>query len=272
MLAIVATRVAPAPAHLLATMLSMAGLILLVALWADQSAVGQICHEFVPVPMILCVYELVGRVLTSSRPRTIDERLSSIDAQYFGSLELVWRGALGRPPWLTCLLSVAYLCFFFIPILMAVALYRADRPRDLEMFGFTIELTAFATFAGYLLFPAAGPAASLTQPPALVGGSMVATYIQAGLHAAQGNPFDAFPSGHTSAGLTYLALGWKMLPRWKAPLSGVVSLIIFSTVYLRAHYVIDLLAGAVLSLACLTFSALIAPDDRKAPGPISSAA
>jgi membrane-associated phospholipid phosphatase len=41
-------------------------------------------------------------------------------------------------------------------------------------------------------------------------------------------------------------LGWRLFPRWRIPLLLIVAGIVFSTVYLSLHYVVDLVAGAVL--------------------------
>ncbi|MGH7371035.1 MAG: phosphatase PAP2 family protein, partial [Candidatus Methylomirabilales bacterium] len=61
---------------------------------------------------------------------------------------------------------------------------------------------------------------------------------------------DAFPSGHTAIVLVVLfyargfvrGLFWIFLP--------MVVALIFSTVYLRYHYVVDVLAGILLAALC----------------------
>jgi len=58
---------------------------------------------------------------------------------------------------------------------------------------------------------------------------------------------DAFPSGHTTVSLVYLACGWRLFPRWRGALVVVVAGIVFSTVYLSLHYVIDVVAGVALA-------------------------
>jgi len=59
-------------------------------------------------------------------------------------------------------------------------------------------------------------------------------------------PRDAFPSGHVL--VTLLSIGWawgcRLRVRW--PVTAVGALLVAATVYLRYHYVVDVLAGAVL--------------------------
>jgi membrane-associated phospholipid phosphatase len=69
------------------------------------------------------------------------------------------------------------------------------------------------------------------------------------LRSLETNQLDAFPSGHTAVSLVVVACGWRVLPRWRLPLVGLLAGIVFSTVYLSLHYVIDLVAGVALAAA-----------------------
>ena len=56
----------------------------------------------------------------------------------------------------------------------------------------------------------------------------------------------AFPSLHAAVSLLTLTYAWRYLRWYVLPLGIVVTGLITSTVYLRHHYVVDLLAGALL--------------------------
>ena len=64
-------------------------------------------------------------------------------------------------------------------------------------------------------------------------------------------PRDAFPAA--SALVTLLSMAWawryRLRVRWMVTVLG--ALVIVATVYLRYHYVADVLAGAVLAVLCL---------------------
>ena len=75
----------------------------------------------------------------------------------------------------------------------------------------------------------------------------VAGWIRDLLHAAEFNRFDCFPSGHTMLTLVTLGLAWRHAPRLLWVLAPVGLALIVSTVALRYHYAVDVLAGALLA-------------------------
>ena len=62
---------------------------------------------------------------------------------------------------------------------------------------------------------------------------------------------DVFPSGHTMITLIVMYLSIKLKSRSRYYLVPIGSLLIFSTVYLWYHYVIDLVGGALLMVFCV---------------------
>ena len=58
------------------------------------------------------------------------------------------------------------------------------------------------------------------------------------------------PSGHTAIALLVLFLSYRYARLLFYLFCPIVSALIFSTVYLRYHYVIDLFAGAALAVGC----------------------
>ena len=56
---------------------------------------------------------------------------------------------------------------------------------------------------------------------------------------------DVFPSGHTQMSLVCVYLAYQYKISTRHAMAVVVTLLIISTVYLRYHYVIDVIAGTV---------------------------
>jgi len=88
------------------------------------------------------------------------------------------------------------------------------------------------------------------------------------LNRLEGIKRDAFPSGHTGVALTALYLAYrynKTLFRIYLP---VVGLLLFSTVYCRYHYVVDVIAGVILAAAAIFFGEIYYKWQEKREGKV----
>jgi membrane-associated phospholipid phosphatase len=241
-------------------------------IWASAklgpcSRAGDALHAFAPLVVIVGMFETVGFVVGAANPARWDTYFAALDARVFGALAPAWRNAFGRPAWLSDVLSAFYVSYYPVPTAIAVALYLRNRRDDFDRFIFGMQVTLIASYAGYFFFPTSGPRVPLEAGQAVLGGGDVSAAVRLFLHSSELNTLDAFPSGHTAVSLVVLVYGWRMLPRWRAPLAVVVAGIIFSTVYLSHHYIIDLVAGALLACASLAVMPLIHRVFGFAPSP-----
>jgi len=242
-LVLVAVASHPVPLAALALAASTAAVVVAVANWGTRSRIGRVVHDFLPIATIFAVFNLAGPVIAAANPRRWDGVLAAVDERFFGSLAHAWRHALGRPAWLTDLASLAYVSLYFVPLALAIAAYRARPRREFDAFVFALMTAFFLPYVGYLLCPATGPRVSAGA----LGGGVVTAVVQDVLRAGEINRLDAFPSGHTTVSLTFLALGARSFPRWRVPLVVSAASILFSTVYLSMHYVTDVVAGAIVA-------------------------
>jgi len=205
-------------------------------------------HAFLPLLVLSALVNLIGPVIEHVNPYRADAALAAIDAEWFGWLLVRWRNALGRPDWLTDAASVAYVIYYVLPLAVAVPLVRAGRTEEFERFAFSLTAVLLASYAGYFFLPAAGPRVPEDLAQLELGGGWISALVRAFLRAAEENQLDAFPSGHTAVSLALLAAAWPSFPRLRPLLVLAVAAIVFSTVYLSLHYLIDVVAGATLAL------------------------
>ena len=149
------------------------------------------------------------------------------------------------PSWVTDIFMVCYL-FFFYYIIGGLVYYCL---KDLNKF--RLAVVGFSTiyalgYVGYMLVPALGPAEELGPRTGGLLADMGGGFINQSC-----NGVDAFPSIHMAASLYLLIFDfehrrahfwWVLVP--------TVGLWI-STVYLRYHYGVDLIAGVILALGCV---------------------
>jgi membrane-associated phospholipid phosphatase len=227
------------------------GLFSLIVLAWFVSQARQRCREgtasrfvcdFSPVFFVIASYEILGGIVPYLRP-DVDHLLITVDYALFGVYPTVWLERFFTP-WLADVLALAYCSYYFIPLILLVVLYFRGTEEEFTRTSCIFVLGYYLSYAGYILMPAIGPRftlASLQQVP-LQGGSILYAVVNT-LNTLEGNLRDCFPSGHTQIVLIALWLAFL----YKRPLFWIYlpvsMLLIFSTVYLRYHYVIDVAAG-----------------------------
>lgn len=145
------------------------------------------------------------------------------------------------------LFTQVYISFAVLPFaIMLVFLHHGNTGafRDTIV---AIVLALFVGYWGYLLLPAIGPQYTLRHMFSRPIFDVDAMLANGGIERL---PRDTFPSIHTAVSVIGLILMWRhgntRLHRYGFALWS--SAIVFSTVYLRIHYVFDVIAGIVLAL------------------------
>ncbi len=243
------------------------GLIMLATISAGlaearwrRSRVISLIRDFLPIPVIVLLFDSLGDLIPGVRSGNFDDLLIRLDLLLFGAHPTVWFERFIHPG-LTTLLQFAYVSYYLLPIALVTTIaVRKDR-RAFDESAFGIVLCFYLSYLGYLAVPAVGPRFTLAdlQTRGLEAGPLVMA-IQDALNTLENTKMDAFPSGHTAVALMTLFYAWKsgekVLGRILLP---VVTALIVSTVYLRYHYVVDVIAG--FGLAFLT--AWLAPRLRR---------
>jgi len=212
------------------------------------------------VVAVSLVFNSLGALIASIHATTIDPVLISVDHAIFGVHPTVWLERFISPT-LSAVLQFAYISYYFIPLSLGMVLIARGRLREFEEVLFGILLCFYLSYAGYLLFPAIGPRFTLghLQTGDLQLTPLIAA-IQETLNSLEKNKTDAFPSGHTAVSVMSLYYAWSLRERKLCTvLVPTVTALLVSTVYLRYHYVIDLIAG--IGLTGLTIA--LAPGLRR---------
>jgi len=210
-------------------------------------------HLIFPTISILAIFDSLEYIVHAVNPQDIDPVLIHIDYVIFGGHPTVMLEKIMQPL-LTDLLQVAYTSYYLLPFTLGIVLLAKQREQEFDHALFMIMLCFYLSYAGYLLFPAIGPRFTLTHlQHGELRGFILTAPIQELLNRLEGIKRDAFPSGHTGIALIVLFLAFKFERKLFWIFLPFVSALIFSTVYLRYHYVVDVLAGiglTALTLLC----------------------
>jgi membrane-associated phospholipid phosphatase len=262
-LAVYSAPVNPSWTGLVATYAVLAFVVLAAAKYrtnAGPTNTGFHLSIIATVVTVLLIFNSLGPLIAGLHTTTFDSFLITADHAIFGVHPTVWMERLISPT-LSSLLQFAYISYYFIPVSLGVVLIARGRFGEFEEVLFGILLCFYLSYVGYLLVPAIGPRFTLNHLQ--TGDLQVSPFIksiQDTLNGLEKNKTDAFPSGHTAVSLMSLYYAWKEREiKLFAILVPMVTGLIISTVYLRYHYVIDVIAG--IALTCLTIA--MAPGLRR---------
>ncbi|MBU2444903.1 MAG: phosphatase PAP2 family protein [Bacteroidetes bacterium] len=245
------------------------GVILFVILSArkhlnSKSLIWKHFHLWYIAPLILFTFKQLYFMVHPIHPTDYDELLIQIDRWIFGVDPTVWIYQFANPI-LTELLQIVYNLFYLLPIILGIELVIKKRMREFEYAAFLVVYGFFLSYIGYFSLPAIGPRFTLhdfyaidLELPGLLLTNALREFVNIGESIPSGTPNpelavqrDVFPSGHTQLTLVVMILSYKLNARTRYFLIPAGTLLIIATVYLRYHYVIDLIAGFVFML--LTF-------------------
>jgi len=207
-------------------------------------------HGWYPVALIPVTYKELSYLIPRIHPQDFDVQLGALDHRLFGVHPTVWMEKLTWPP-LTDLLQLTYATYYFLPIVLGAVLWTKGWANRFQFWVFVVVLGFFLSYLGYIAVPAIGPrflpsiVDAQTEP---LRGVFLYAPIRQMLDRAEGITRDCFPSGHVEITLLVLYYAARFHRRafwWLLPFGAGL---IFSTVYLRYHYVVDVAAGVVLAL------------------------
>lgn len=215
-------------------------------------------HDWYPIPAIFLLFKEVYVIIQSIGRPDIDPALMNVDHSVFGVDPTVWIARFSFP-FLTEILQLAYVSYYLLMITLAIELHLRKDHDKFSYVMFTVTYGFFLSYLGYIFFPAVGPRFTLhsfesldKELPGLYFTNLLRGFLNAGESIPNDipNPIavaqrDAFPSGHTQMTLIvmYFAARYRVRSRYVLYVLG--TLLIISTVYLRYHYVVDLLAGVL---------------------------
>jgi len=203
------------------------------------------------LPFLLCiaVYTNLHDTVRFVNPHDIHQYLVAIEGWLFGGQPVVWAEQyITRTR--TEIMSAFYGTFYMIAPSTVIVLWatgKRARARD-ALLG--VIVCFYTGYLLYLVFPAAPPRLymeSLGMFKVNLRGGPILNLQDALIRLM---PHDAsraaFPSLHAGVSVVSLYYAWHHC-RWYFPiLLFVVTGLLVSTVYLRHHYVVDLIAGAAL--------------------------
>lgn len=178
-------------------------------------------------------------------PGKYDATLATWDRALFGGVPGRWFEAMAVPA-LTEVMSIAYAAFIPFLLVSLVQYAMADLRTARAFYGGLFTLYGLG-YLGYTLVPAVGPYVAMADVFRVPLDGYWITWLLTALYPLGTNRCDAFPSLHVAASAYILLFDCRYRPRWFRACLVPCVLLWVSTLYLRYHYGVDVLAGFVLA-------------------------
>lgn len=241
----------------LAVAILLLGLLFVLVRWWPRSPLVTSLREVLPFATCILIYTNLHDTIGFVNPRDVQHWLIGLDQALLGLQPSVWAERFisrGR----TELMSFLYMNFFWIAPSTSLLLLAQRRWREFRAITLAVMTCFYLGYLLYVVFPAAPPRLVLVYDykRSLEGYPRLFSSLEA--RAFELLPVDsraAFPSLHAAVSLVALVGAWRYERRLFWPLLPFVLGLWVSTIYLRHHYFVDLLAGWLLAPVAL----LLAP-------------
>lgn len=230
----------------------LAGLALALRL-RPGSPLVQGLRETVPLLACFLIYTNLHDTIGFVNPHDVHHWLVALDGRIFGVQPCVWAEQFIAPA-LTELMQFLYFNFFWIAPSTSLVLLLRGRWPEFRAATFGIVACFFMGYALYVAFPAAPPRLVLVYEFTKNLRGYPVGFSALSARAFSLLPVDsraAFPSLHTAASLVALVFAWRFVRWWSWVLLPFVLGLWASTIYLRHHYFVDLVAGWLLAPVAL---------------------
>ena len=207
----------------------------------------------------------------------LDHLFADAEQAIFNAQPAYWFHRCYPQMWISEPLNMGYVAYF--PLIAVITCWYFVKHFDLfEKIGFVLTASFFIYYIIYMVLPVAGPQfyfPAIGEENVLAGifpavgdyfnlHPELMPYTEQGQgffyhllelsHEAGERPTAAFPSSHVGISTIIMLMGWrssKKLTLWMLPF---YILLCISTVYIQAHYLIDILAGWISGYLLYVFT------------------
>jgi len=226
----------------------MSVMALLWKRWPHSVAVKAL-REVLPFAACILIYTNLHDTIGFVNRHDVHYYLDALDREIFGVQPVVWAEQF-ITPLRTEVMQFFYMNFFWIAPSTGLILLARGRWAEFRATTFGVLLCFYMGYLLYVLFPAAPPRLVLVYDFTRNLGGHPSLFSTLSARAFELLPVDsraAFPSLHAAVSLVALVYAWRWLRPWFYVLLPFVLGLWVSTIYLRHHYAVDVLAGWALA-------------------------
>jgi membrane-associated phospholipid phosphatase len=204
-------------------------------------------RDVMPFMFCIAIYTNLHDTIHFVNPHDVHGALIRIDQALFGVQPCVWAQRF-YSPLLTDFFSIGYMNYFLISVAVVTYLLVVGRREEMRVALFGTIMCFYLGYFLYIAFPAAPPRLTLaSQFVRDFSGGWITNAQQRLIDINPSSARGAFPSLHCAVTLITLIYAYRFKKALFLVLLPMGITLVLATVYLRHHYVIDILAGFALA-------------------------
>ncbi len=174
----------------------------------------------------------------------IDDKLMLIDEKMWGFQPSLKFSEVFSSKWISELLFFGYFSYYLMPLVAILIIYKTNY-KKIEEFGFILITSFLIYYTIFIFLPAWGPQFYFNSPDNYIEAQGIFGKIIKIIQKYGEVPTAAFPSSHIGISIVILIWLKKNLKNQYLFFIPTTFLLTFATIYIKAHYAIDALAGFI---------------------------
>jgi membrane-associated phospholipid phosphatase len=228
------------------------------------AALLRLVHGVLVVPL---VFTQVGILIHAVRGADYAATLERIDRALFLGMNPLEALERWSRPIVTEVMQWAYTSYLLLPIGLVVLMAWKGTGREVSRSLFGLLGSMYLSYVGYFMVPASGPNLHNNLGPlcpvdlellplyrfeSALPGVWLTGPLREWMFLAEITKQDCFPSGHVAVAVVCWVLARRIDRRFGFVFALFAVGVVLSTVYLRYHYVVDVIAGLLLAWFSVT--------------------
>ena len=216
-------------------------------------------RETLPFAFCISIYTNMHDMVHLVNPNDVDNKLIVLDDYILGFQPAIYLEKFISPE-LTDFMYFSYSSFLFYILLFTMYLYVRKNYHAFRETLVSVILTFYIGYIGYVIFPAVGPKFTMAH---LFETSLSGSFITDRLsflmdyEISEYTRRDCFPSLHNGVIFLILLFAFKHQKTYALIFLPFAIALFISTLYLRYHYFIDMIAGFILATAMFYLGPII---------------
>jgi membrane-associated phospholipid phosphatase len=233
-------------------------LTILFLMWIDSKSKNKRYIKFIrllfPFMVLVYIYHETNYLNNLFFDHDLDDTFSHLEFLIFHSQPSILFATAMSSNFFAELMYTGYFAYYVMVLFIPIHIYLFSSRYLAERSVFLIITSFVLYYIVFIAFPVVGPQFYFKdQLPKLPNGYIIGPVLRF-VQSYGEAPTAAFPSSHVSICLMLLWICFRYAKKLFFLTLPVSVLLLFSTVYIRAHYVIDVFAGIVFTPLVLALS------------------